>query len=372
MVKSELKEAGRYRFHHGHPHYKMLEVDSRLRYFKPHATRVERTFAEEISHGLDRGTNSRFVNPKFFYDEVGSELFEAICSTPEYYLTRTEIGILEGMGGELGSLLAGGYRRGGAYNGDLFSGARSEDGVRLVELGSGSSVKTRIILDVLLDRQGRAEYFPIDISDILTRSSALLLADYPHLAITGIIDTYEGGLEFLRAYGGGRSLIMFLGSSYGNLPPDDGIRFLRNVRSAMKPGDMFLMGLDMVKDTPTLESAYNDAAGMTSRFNLNVLSRMNAELGADFDLDNFAHRATYNEDERRVEMHLESLRDQTVTIPRSGFVMRLERGELIHTESSYKYEPGQIRGMLNSSGLGHVGSWTDANGYFTLVLAAAC
>ena len=251
------------------------------------------------------------------------------------------------------------------------TGGKDGGRLRLVELGSGSSVKTRIILDALHRVQSATEYFPIDISDILTQSSEQLLTDYPKLGITGIIDTYEGGLGFLKEYGGGRSLIMFLGSSYGNLAPGDGEVFLGRVRSAMKPGDLFLMGVDMVKDRRVLESAYNDSAGVTSRFNLNVLSRINSELDADFDLGNFAHRAHYNSSEQRMEMYLESLCEQTVTVSKPGFELRLERGELIHTENSYKYEPGQVSSMLDSAGFRTVRQWTDPDGYFMLVLAEA-
>lgn len=369
-MKSAEKEASRQDLHYDSRHYdsrhyKMFEVDSRLRYFKPHATKIEKTFAEEISYSLGRPEGSRFISPKFFYDGVGSQIFEEICSTPEYYLTRTEAEILKKIGGELSSILVD-YP---CYS--IQDSGTANDQIRLVELGSGSSIKTRIILDALLEMQERVEYSPIDISDILAQSSEQLLAEYPRLAVTGIIDTYEGGMEFLK-YSAGRSLIMFLGSSYGNLTPDAGIKFLRNMRSAMKPGDLFLVGLDMVKDAGILESAYDDAAGVTSRFNLNVLARINAELGADFVLENFAHRAVYNRSKQRMEMHLESLCEQTVTIPKSKLVMHLCNGERIHTESSHKYEPEQVQDLLGSAGLEHTRSWTDSCGYFTLALATVC
>ena len=366
-MKSTWKKASRQDLHYNSPHYKMFEVDSRLRYFKPHATKIEKTFAEEISYSLGMPEGSRFINPKFFYDGVGSRIFEEICSTPEYYLTRTETKILGKIRDELSSVLANCPCDGSAGQ----SSGNADSQIRLVELGSGSSVKTRIILDALLDMQEHVEYSPIDISDILTQSSEQLLAEYPHLTVTGIIDTYEGGIEFLK-YSAGRNLIMFLGSSYGNLTPDAGTEFLRNVRSAMKPGDLFLVGLDMVKDARMLESAYDDDAGVTSRFNLNVLARMNAELGADFVLENFAHRAVYNHSKQRMEMHLESLCEQTVTIPKSELVIRLRSGEYIHTENSHKYEPEQVRDLLGSTGFKHVRLWTDSRRYFTLALVAAC
>ena len=350
----------------GLPHYKIFEVDSRLRYFKPNSTRVAMTFAEEVSDSLGRQRGSRFISPKFFYDDAGSDLFEQICTVPEYYLTRTEIDLLHEAGGELEDVLAKALRCAGVAD-------HHGKSVRLVELGSGSSLKTRIILDALVRMQDGTEYIPIDISDILAQSSEQLLSDYSSLRITGIIDTYEGGLEFLREYddNAGRSLIIFLGSSYGNLSPADGMTFLRNVRSAMRPGDCFLIGLDMVKDAAILESAYDDSEGITSKFNLNVLLRINSDLGADFDTDNFAHRAHYNSKMHRVEMYLESLRDQTVSIPASDIKIELGRGELIHTENSHKYTPGQIDMMLAESGFVRVKSWSDHSDYFTLILATA-
>lgn len=354
----------------------MFEVDSRLRYFKPHAARIQMTFAQEIAASLGRKQHFRFISPKFFYDTAGSELFEEICSVPEYYLTRTEVTLLERVGDNLGSILArvAGIGSGGDADADAdvtaaCSPLNFNAPVRLVELGSGSSVKTRIILDALFKMQGDTEYFPIDISDILTQSSEQLLCDYPRLKITGIIDTYEGGLEFLREYDSGRNLIVFLGSSYGNLSPADGTEFLRKICKSMKPGDTFLMGLDMVKDAQTLESAYNDDAGVTSRFNLNVLSRINSELGANFDLDCFEHKARYNERQQRVEMYLESMRDQNVHISKPGLDLHLERGELIHTENSHKYRQEQIRDMLYSAGFEMVDAWVDDDLYFTLVIA---
>lgn len=363
MTALQQSSTSGYSFHDGPPHYKMFEVDSRLRYFKPHTSSVEKTFADEISDSLGRKRNSRFISPKFFYDDAGSELFEKICSTPEYYPTRTETAILEDVGGELGSILHGSSSGSGAWT-------PGDRGVRLVELGSGSSVKTRIILDVLFGVQEDVEYFPIDISDILAQSSEQLLADYPGLRITGIIDTYDGGLEFLQSYDRGRNLVIFLGSSYGNMSPADGTNFLQRVRSSMKPGDMFLIGLDMVKDERVLESAYNDCAGVTSRFNLNVLSRINSELGANFDLGNFEHRATYNTDKQRIEMYLESVCEQTVVISKSGLELQLERGELIHTENSYKYGRSQAADLLASAGFCHERTWTDPDEYFALLLAS--
>ena len=275
--------------------YKKYVVSSKLRYFKPHATKIEKTFSEEISSSLNR--DSKFINPKFFYDKKGSDLFEKICSLPEYYPTRTEISILKKLQPELSSYI--------------------DKNFRLVELGSGTSVKTRLILDILTQLQETIEYFPIDISEILTESSEELLKNYDSLHITGIIDTYDGGLEFLKNFDDKKNLIIFLGSSFGNFSPNDGFKFLQKIHSTMKSGDLFLIGLDLVKDKPILESAYDDSQGVTAKFNLNILSRINAELDADFNLKNFSHHAIYNEEKQRIEMYLKSLVNQSVIVSKS-------------------------------------------------------
>ena len=328
--------------------YKKYIVDSRLKYFKPHATKIEKTFAEEISSSLDRVNKS--IHPKFFYDKNGSDLFEKICSLPEYYPTRTEISILKNLESELDTFL--------------------ENDFRLVELGSGSSTKTRLILDFLTSTQKNTEYFPIDISEILTESSEELFNDYKNLSITGIIDTYEGGLEFLKTYDDKSNLIIFLGSSFGNFSPIDGYRFLEKVYATMKPGDLFLIGLDLVKDKLILESAYNDSDGVTAKFNLNVLSRINDELDADFNLRNFSHRAIYNENDQRIEMYLKSLVDQSIIISKSHLELKLKKDELIHTEYSHKYRLSQIHDLLDDIGFDLKRTWFDDKKYFSLTLVS--
>ena len=328
--------------------YKKFKIDSNLQYFKPHATKIEKTFAEEISSSLD--TDLKSINPKFFYDKNGSVLFEKICFLPEYYPTRTEISILKKLKNDLSLYL--------------------DKDFRLVELGSGSSVKTRLILDIFTQLQDIVEYFPIDISDILTESSEQLLRDYDNLRITGIIDTYEGGLEFLKTYDLKKNLIIFLGSSFGNFSPTDGYNFLKKINSTMKHGDLFLIGLDMVKNTPTLESAYNDSEGITAKFNLNVLSRINNELDADFNLNNFSHHAIYNEEDQRIEMYLKSLVNQTVVLSKSNLSLKLKKDELIHTEYSHKYHLSQISELLHSAGFNVEHTWLDENQYFSLTLAS--
>ena len=328
--------------------YKQYVVDSQLRYFKPHASNIEKSFAEEIAFSLNQ--DSKFISPKFFYDKKGSNLFESICSVSEYYPTRTEISILKKLEHDLPSYL--------------------NDDVRLVELGSGASVKTRLILDVFTRSQSKTEYFPIDISEILTESSEQLLKDYPTLNITGIIDTYEGGLEFLQNYDDKKNLIIFLGSSFGNFSPDDGKIFLKKIFSTMKQGDLFLIGLDLVKDKKILESAYDDSNGVTAKFNLNVLSRINDELGADFVIDNFSHYSIYNENDQRIEMNLKSLTSQSVIIKKSNLSLNLDEGELIHTEYSHKYNPSQIKTLLHNVGFEIKKMWLDDKKYFSLTLVS--
>ena len=328
--------------------YKQYVIDSKLRYFKPHATKIEKSFAEEISFSLSQ--DSKFINPKFFYDSKGSSLFESICLLPEYYPTRTELGILKNLESDLLPYL--------------------DEETKLVELGSGASVKTRVIIDIFTKLQLKTDYFPIDISEILTESSEQLLKDYETLHITGIIDTYEGGLEFLKNYDKKKNLIIFLGSSFGNFTPNDGKIFLKNIFSTMKSGDLFLIGLDLVKDKHILESAYDDSADITAQFNLNVLSRINNELDGDFDLSKFSHYSTYNENDQRIEMNLKSLVSQSVIISKSNLLLNLEKNELIHTEYSHKYNVNQIKQILCDTGFEIKKMWLDEKKYFSLTLVS--
>ena len=328
--------------------YKKFVLDSKLQYFKPHASKVEKTFSEEIFSSLNQ--ESKFINPKFFYDQKGSALFEQICSLPEYYPTRTEISILKRI------------------SNDLLTHVK--ENFRIVELGSGASVKTRMILDLFTNLQEKTEYFPIDISEILTESSEKLLKIYDTLHITGIVDSYEGGLKFLNTYDDKNNLILFLGSSFGNFSYEDGSYFLKKINATMKPGDLFLIGLDLVKDKGVLEAAYNDSKNITANFNLNVLSRINDELDADFDLNNFSHYAIYNEEKQRIEMYLRSLVSQSVVISKSNFVLKLKKDELIHTEHSHKYTTSQINTILEDAGFKIKQMWSDQNNYFSLTLAS--
>ena len=326
--------------------YTKFVVDERLCYYEPSKNKSEKTFVEELSSSLNQ--KQRSIHPKFFYDKKGSELFEEICKLPEYYLTRTEISILTQLHDKLPT-----------YMNEEF---------RLVELGSGSSYKTRILISILENMHKQIEYFPIDISKILKESAVTLLDDYENLRMTGIIDTYESGLDFVKNYDNKKNLIVFLGSSFGNFDYKPGLRFLDKINSSMKDDDLFLIGLDLVKDKDVLEYAYNDSHGITAQFNLNVLSRINSELDSNFNVDKFAHHAVYNEAENRVEIYLRSLENQTVNITKAGIALKIKQNELIHTENSYKYTIPKIKEMFSSTGFRIRDMWFDEKQYFCLIL----
>jgi len=328
--------------------YRHFEINSRLSYFKPESAKSKKSFAEEISRSLNQKEKS--ISPKFFYDRKGSELFDEICDLPEYYLTRTETNLLKTIVNDLEKFIT--------------------NDMRLVELGSGSAVKTRLLLDILTNLQNKIEFFPIDISDILQESSKKLLEDYENLSITGVIDTYEGGLEFVEQYDDKPNLIAFLGSSFGNFTPEFGFEFLQKISSIMKDNDLFFIGLDLVKDKEVLENAYDDSKGITANFNLNVLSRINDELNANFVLSKFAHHSLYNEKEQRIEMYLRSLEDQKVEIKKADLQLDIEKNELIHTEHSHKYSISQIENIMYKAGFKVEKIWQDTNKQYALFLAS--
>lgn len=284
---------------------------------------------------------------RFFYDPEGSDLFEQICELPEYYVTRTEDEILRSRAGEIVAALPG--------------------QVDLVELGSGSSRKTRRLIEALLERQRTLRYLPIDISESMLRETAHTLSrDYPRLAVDPLPLEYGAALERLPRKRRGPMLVLFLGGNLGNFDPSAAIGFLRQITAAMQPEDGLLLGLDLHKETTVLNAAYDDRQGVTARFNLNLLRRLNRELGTDFDLDAFRHRAFYNEEEGRVEMHLVSLRDQEVTV--AGEPVTFRAGETIHTENSYKYTFAQIQALAHAAGFSLRRQWTDEQDYFSVNL----
>ena len=282
---------------------------------------------------------------RFFYDAEGSELFERICDLPEYYLTRTEDAIL----GEFADQMVAGW---------------VSDPV-MVELGSGSSTKTRRLIRAALEAYGRLRYVPIDVSKtILEDSARSLVAEFPALRIKAIAGTYHAALATLSTKVERPKLFVFLGSSLGNFTSEEAALFLREIALSMRPVDRLLLGTDLVKQRSVLEAAYDDDQGVTRAFNLNLLKRINRELNADFQVDEFEHKAIYRENLQRVEMHLVSRVDQTVSIGDLEIEVPFKAGESIHTENSHKYTPERLAKMAQFAGLVEENAWTDANQLF--------
>jgi L-histidine N-alpha-methyltransferase len=304
-------------------------------------------FAREVETGLT--ASPKRLPCRFFYDEQGSRLFEEICGLPEYYLTRTERQIL-------------------CERADEIAGLFTQE-IALVELGSGSAVKTRILIEAFLRRHSSLRYLPIDISpSILEDSSRALLRRYPRLEIVAVAAEYAEGLTRLQTETGRPKLILWLGSNVGNLDREEAAGFLRRVRETMTDHDRLLMGVDLRKDRAPLERAYDDSRGVTARFNLNLLARINQELGGRFELDQFRHRAVFNEPIGRVEMYLDSLRAQRVRIEAIDLEVALAAGEPIHTENAYKYSLAEILLLTQSAGLELERQWLDAENLFSVNL----
>jgi dimethylhistidine N-methyltransferase len=313
-------------------------------------------FARDVDAGL--GSAQKYLLPQYFYDEKGSRLFERICSLPEYYLTRTEAGILAGRSQEIIDALTGDNR---------------DNIMHIIELGSGTSTKTRILFRALLAKDSKrlVRYYPIDISPTVLQETANMLAgDFPNLQVREIIGDYESGMEeACRLIKGRQKAIIFLGSSIGNLDPGQTVDFLAKIRGRMNRGaDALLVGFDMEKDRRALVSAYDDRAGVTALFNLNILKRINDQLGGRFDLSTFGHRASYNEVEHRVEMHLVSRIEQSVRVEALDRAFEFEKGESIHTESSYKYSQERIEDLAKKSGLRVKRHLLDDKKWFDLCL----
>lgn len=305
------------------------------------------TFAGDVAEGLSQ--QPKVLHPKYFYDERGSQLFEEICELPEYYPTRTEQQILQEYAEEMAVLVPS----------DL----------DLVELGSGSSIKTQLLIEAFLKRQQPLHYIPIDISkSILVESAKALLEEYRHLHITALAADYVTALHTLQQSNANRKLIVFLGSSIGNFGADEQTEFLKQIRETMTLADRFLLGTDLIKDEAILIPAYDDARGVTAAFNKNILQRMNDELGADFDLDLFRHKAVFNREHSRVEMHLESLANQSVSIDALNRSFRFAKGETIHTENSYKFSRERIKKLAAASGFRVSHAWQDDKNWFSLNL----
>jgi L-histidine Nalpha-methyltransferase len=285
--------------------------------------------------------------PKYFYDERGSALFDEITRLPEYYLTRAETSILRAHSAEVAAL---------------------SDCESLVELGSGTSAKTALLLRAMLDAGTLREFVPLDVDPaVLTEATNALAARYPGLRVAPFVGDFERDLGAIPA--AGRRMIAFLGSTIGNLDPPARARLLTEVSAALRPGDTFLLGTDLVKDTGRLVRAYDDAAGVTAEFNRNVLRVINKELSADFDVDEFEHVAIWNAACQWIEMRLRSTRPQTVRIADLDFTVSFAVGEEMRTEISAKFRPEQVHAELTQASLDPVQSWIDDNSDFALTLA---
>ncbi|WP_309491426.1 L-histidine N(alpha)-methyltransferase [Trinickia mobilis] len=306
-----------------------------------------RAFAEEFERDLVNGLSktTRSIAPKYFYDAAGSALFDRICELPEYYPTRTELGILARHSRELAECIG--------------------PGSEIVEFGAGSLAKIRLLLDAFPARDAPRCYLPVDISaEHLESSARRLRADYPELRVQPVAADYmrEEQLAGLEA-SPGRRIGFFPGSTIGNFDLVDAAAFLRLAARLLRGGGL-LVGVDLVKDAQTLHRAYNDSQGVTAAFNLNLLRRANDELGANFDLGQFAHYAFYEPVKRRVEMHLMSRRTQVVRIGAREFTF--EEGESLHTENSHKFTIEGFRAMAVSAGFEPGPVWTDDARLFSL------
>ena len=298
---------------------------------------------EEFRRAVLAGLSARWraIPAKFLYDARGSALFDAICELPEYYPTRTETAILRRHAAEIGR--------------------RAGPGCALIEFGSGSSVKSRLLIDAL---PALELYAPIDISrQHLDATAARLRRDYPGLQVLPVCADFMAPVPPIESKG--RRLGFFPGSTIGNLVPAEATTFLRGVRALVGDGGAMVLGVDLKKDPQRLHDAYNDSAGVTAAFTLNLLRRMNRELQATFDLAAFAHEAFYDDVEGRIEIYLRSLVRQSVTV--AGQRFDFEAGERIHTEYSYKYDPADIAAMAESGGFRVAETWTDPERLFAVV-----
>jgi L-histidine Nalpha-methyltransferase len=305
---------------------------------------IHSQFREDVETGLRRPQKT--IPPKYFYDAHGSQLFEQICQQPEYYLTRTEAMILRDHVADVVDIVGNST---------------------VVELGSGSAVKTRLLFDEYQRREQALHYVPIDISaSMLEESARTLTSIYPRLQIDGLATDYWHGLAALPDTH--TRLVLFLGSNLGNFSLAEQEQLFAQLARTLQPGDYFLIGLDLRKSSSVLEPAYNDAAGVTAAFNLNLLQRMNRELAARFDASTFAHHAFYNMDQHQVEMHLRSTIPQEVTIAALDMRVAFRAEETIHTEISRKFEPTEVRAQLARHGFTPRAQWADEREWFLVSL----
>ena len=321
----------------------------------PPSSHLAADFARDVARDLS--SRPKQLQSKYLYDELGSSLFEAICRLPWYRITRAERRMLEQHGSDIVRLLS----RGSAGPVPL-----------IVELGCGSGEKLVILAEAVQAAGGRGRVHLIDISSQALEQSERTLGKLRHFSVVGHRETYEVGLRQAAAMRetADPMLVLLLGSNIGNFDTPAAHTFLGNIRSALAPGDFLLLGADLIKPERDLLLAYDDPLQVTAAFNRNLLVRINRELGANFVVDAFAHRAIWNARVRRIEMHLESLADQVVSIPAAGAVVRFEPGERIWTESSYKYDLPQLARLGRLSGFSIAGQWVDAEARFALTLFA--
>ena len=303
-------------------------------------------------HGADVITGltaqPKALPPKYFYDDRGSQLFEQITTLPEYYLTRTETAILQAHGADIAELVGP---------------------CELVELGSGSSTKTRYLLTALAQAGYPLSYQPVDVSGgILKTAAEQLLVDYPRLRIHGLVATYEAALARPRAASAYPRLLTFIGSTLGNLDPQQCHTLLGRITSALAPGDYFLLGVDLVKDVEVLERAYNDSQGVTAAFNLNMLQHLNWRFGGNFDLERFRHRAEFNPLASQIEIYIDSLESQRVHLEQLDLGVQFTRGEPLLSEISRKFNLPDLTASLTAVGLPVQQVFTDAQDWFALLL----
>lgn len=301
-------------------------------------------FRSDVLAGLER--RPRTIPARWFYDHRGSELFEAITALPEYYPTRTETAILRECSAEIGRIAGAGRA--------------------VVEFGSGSSTKTPILLGAVAP----SAYVPIDISGAFLRESARVLGQaHPGLPVIPVEADFMRPIALPAAVAGAAKLGFFPGSTIGNLIPAQAVDLLRAMRASLEEGAMLVIGMDRIKDVGVLTRAYDDAAGVTAAFNMNLLARINRELGGTIPLDAFRHRAIWNDDRARIEMHLEAVRDVAFAVDGRSLTMAV--GETIHTENSHKYGPRDARILLRAGGWTPVGEWTDPDHLFAVYLCEA-
>lgn len=306
-------------------------------------------FAADVRHYLR--LSPRQLPSRYLYDDLGSALFEAICLLPWYPLTRAEMRLLTAHAPRI----------------------LDRDVTSIVELGAGSGLKLSTLIRTAGPRRGRLDVDIVDVSAAALGQTRGALGEFPGVRVTTREATYEAGLDRLRASppARGRRLMLFLGSNIGNFDPEGRDRFLEGLRAALRPGDRLLLGVDLVKPVSDLRLAYDDPLGVTAAFNRNLLSRIDRELGGDFDLDRFAHHVVWNAQDSRIEMHLRSTTAQEVRIARAGLHLELAEGETIWTESSYKYEAAGVIEVLQRAGFGVVEQWVDPRDRFALTLAGA-